>query len=371
MQEKRRIAIIGAGIAGMALALLVRKQGHQVVLYERTQAPAAMGAGVTLWPNALFVLEQMGLTQQIVQAGGLPDSLCQYDHRGTEISALSVKQLNKLSGYLTVTILRRDLIRLLADALTALGGVIRFNTTISHEEIDGLRKEYDLVVGADGRMNSAVRQYLYPQHVQPVYQGVVNVIGISKAEPGTLNNSICDFRRPGERFGIVPVKKNLCFWAGAWRSVIEKNRPGKSLYHELNQRFSSWAEPVRSVLKAADTDAIQRIFVHDLDTLPYWHRDNVVLIGDAAHASLPTSGQGACQALEDAWHLAGLISKYDDPSVLLSTFYERRIAKATAAQHSGRQLARQIFFAHHDSPTERSPLSVAKLNQLWMQGLES
>ncbi|TMP38698.1 FAD-dependent monooxygenase [Pseudoalteromonas rubra] len=369
MQEKRRIAIVGAGIAGMALALLVRKQGHQVVLYERAQAPAAMGAGVTLWPNALFVLDQMGLTQQIVQAGGLPDALCQYDHQGTEISALSIKQLNKLSGYSTVTILRRDLIRLLADALTALGGVIRFNTSVSHEEIDGLRKEYDLVVGADGRMNSAVRQYLYPQHVQPVYQGVVNVIGISKAEPGTLNNSICDFRRPGERFGIVPVKNNFCFWAGAWRSVIEKNRPGKSFYHELNQRFSSWAEPVRSVLKTADTDAIQGIFVHDLDTLPYWHKDNVVLIGDAAHASLPTSGQGACQALEDAWHLSELISKYDEPSFLLSTFYQRRITKATAAQHSGRQLAQQLFFEHNKIPSESAALPLKELSRLWMQGL--
>lgn len=70
--SNKRMAIVGAGVAGIALAIFATKQGHQVSLYERNNKVSSLGAGVTLWPNAIFVLQQMGLATEIQSLGGLP-----------------------------------------------------------------------------------------------------------------------------------------------------------------------------------------------------------------------------------------------------------------------------------------------------------
>ncbi|QPB82100.1 NAD(P)-binding protein [Pseudoalteromonas rubra] len=369
--QKKRIAIIGAGVAGMALALLASKQGHEVQVYERAAAHRVMGAGVTLWPNAMFVLEQMGLASDIIRAGGTPEFVCQYDRSGNRQNALDIDELNRLSGHATVTILRRDLIHVLGDALSAQGVSIAFATTVTEQDIDKLRQTYDLVVGADGRMHSVAREALFTSPVSPCYQGFINVIGISQLEPGTLPNSIGDFRYPGERFGIVPVKPQTCYWAGAWRTPLDKSCSQRDWLCELKQRFGGWTEAVQSVLRHAEPGSVRAIFVHDLDPLPYWHKGNVVVIGDAAHAALPTSGQGACQALEDAWLLSCLMSQQHDLSVVLGRFYQLRIEKVTMAQNAGRQLAQQLFSGHREESTAPSGVSLAQLSQLWMQGLNA
>ncbi|QTL37137.1 FAD-dependent monooxygenase [Pseudoalteromonas viridis] len=368
--QKKRIAIIGAGVAGMALAILARKQGHEVQVYERAATHTTMGAGVTLWPNAMYVLHKMGLAQQAIRAGGTPESLCQYDRSGNRQTTLDIGELNRHCGYTSVTILRRDLMRILGEVLTELGVAIKFATSVTCKEVDSLRQANDLVVGADGRMQSVVRRMLFAEAGTPRYQGFINVIGVSKLRPGTLANHIGDFRHPTERFGIVPVRPDICYWAGAWRTSFDESCTQHDWLGELRQRFGGWAEAVQAVLRHPEPESVRPIFVHDLDPLPYWHKDNMVLIGDAAHASLPTSGQGACQALEDAWQLACLMSQQGELSAVLSQFYRLRIEKTTLAQHVGRQLAQQLFSGQSDEPATHPEMSLAQLSRLWMQGLD-
>jgi 2-polyprenyl-6-methoxyphenol hydroxylase-like FAD-dependent oxidoreductase len=84
--------------------------------------------------------------------------------------------------------------------------------------------------------------------------------------------------------------------------------------------------------------------VHDHDPIKVWHKDNVVLLGDAAHSALPTSGQGACQALEDAWHLAKYLA--DSANTIdqaFALYTQIRQAKTTAITMGGRALATSIF----------------------------
>lgn len=370
MNNSNRIAIVGAGVAGIALAILATKQGYQVSLYERDRKVSSIGAGVTLWPNAIFVLQQMGLEKEIKHIGGAPRFMRQFNQEGERQGELDIEAMNTLSGFPSVTILRRDLMSILARALDNLGVTIHFDCSITAQAVDELKQEFDLVVGADGRMNSVVRQTLYAEKVSPRYQGFINIIGISQLEEGILDNAIHDFRGLGERFGIVPVKAGGCFWAGAWSSCIDKKRPLSAWYDELHQRFRNWPEPVQNVLKFYDTESLSRIFVHDLDPLPHWHQDNVLIIGDAAHAPLPTSGQGACQALEDTWHLARLLERQDKLDNVLTDFYQRRIAKTTATQTVGRQLAQRIFGDHSEPQPSVSGIAAEQLSRFWMQGLE-
>ncbi|SEQ69519.1 2-polyprenyl-6-methoxyphenol hydroxylase [Amphritea atlantica] len=368
MSNIDRIAIVGAGVAGMALAILAAKQGYQVSLYERGSQVSSMGAGVTLWPNAVYIMQQMGLEKELMHLGGTPRLMRQFNQQGVLLGELDIETMNSLSGFTSVTILRRDLMKLLDSALDGLGVERQFNCTITPEAITGLKQDFDLVVGADGRMHSVVRQVLYQGQITPRYQGFINIIGISQMD-GALDNAIHDYRGRGERFGIVPVAADVCYWAAAWSTSMDKERPLSGWYEEMHRRFLGWPDPLQCVLSSYDKASLRAIFVHDLDPLPYWHEDNLLMIGDAAHAPLPTSGQGACQALEDAWHLVRILAEEDELDSALPTFYQRRIDKASAAQAAGRQLAQGIFAAHSEPPASVSDISLEQLTQFWMQGL--
>lgn len=182
MSHTGRIAIVGAGIAGLSLAILARKQGYQVSVFEQNRQIAALGAGITLWPNAMFVLTQMELEKEIIDLGGMPEAMCQYSQNGTLQSRLDIKPLNDMSGFPTITILRRDLMRILARAAERSAVDVHLNCTISILDIEPLKQKYDLVVGADGRMNSVARQLLYSDQISPRYQGFINIIGISQLQ---------------------------------------------------------------------------------------------------------------------------------------------------------------------------------------------
>jgi 2-polyprenyl-6-methoxyphenol hydroxylase-like FAD-dependent oxidoreductase len=371
MSRTKRIAIVGAGVAGMALAILATQQGYQVSLFERGSKVSSIGAGVTLWPNAMFVLQQLGLDQQIMRLGGTPDSMRQFDRHGVLQTEFDIMAVNALCGLPSVTILRSELMRLLAGALDSLAVDIKFDCAITAADVTALGQTFDLVVGADGRMNSIVRQALYPQPVMPRYHGFVNVIGVSRPFTGGFDQAIHEYRDLAERFGIVPVSDSCCYWAGAWNTEIDRARPAAAWYHELQQRFRHWPDPVQKVLQCCDSSSVRHIFVHDIDPLPYWHQGNVLMIGDAAHASLPTSGQGACQALEDAWHLGRLLREHEALDVALHGFYQQRQTKTTAAQLVGRQIARQIFAEQPKPLLPATAMSAAELSQFWMQGLQS
>ena len=370
--NSKRIAIVGAGIGGIALAILAARKGYQVNIFERDSEISSIGAGVTLWPNAMFVLQQMGLDKQIQALGGMPLFMRQCDRHGTVQSEFDIAKVNTLSGFSSISILRRDLMSVLGRTLADLGANIHFNSAITVSEIAQLKQDFDLVVGADGRMNSVVRQFLYAEKITPQYQGFINIIAISDLKPGTLDNVIHDFRGRGERFGIVPVKADLCYWAAGWSANIDKARPLSAWYEEMHQRFLTWPDAVQQVLKSYDENSLKRIFVHDIDRLPYWHQGNVLIMGDAAHAPLPTSGQGACQALEDAWHLVRVLEKYDDLEHALKAFYQQRIDKTSASQLVGRQVAQKIFTTAADTnETTALGISAQQLVTLWMQGLSN
>lgn len=404
MSQVKSIAIIGAGVAGMSLAILAAEKGFQVELYERQPDISTMGAGVTLWPNAIWILDKMGLKERAIAVGGQPRFMRQFDVSGRQISELDIEAVNRISGLTSITILRRDLMSMLAQRLAENSIRIQFDAGINADDIHSLKQKADLVVAADGRMNSVGRRMIFADDAGPQYQGFINLIGISplhdRGSAGQcLASSIQDFRGEQERFGIVPVSNGLCYWAAAWpdtggtpQELRQRSLSLNEWKHQLHKRFGHWPEPVTQAIRDYDPASLKAIFVHDLNPLPRWHQDNLLLIGDAAHAPLPTSGQGACQALEDAWHLADILAEGQSSGVnnnrsseesyslveRLTSFYQRRIGKTTLCQSIGRQVAQGIFKPADSQVLAEAPLtesgpaaiSPQQLNDLWMQGLE-
>src|SRR5256885_16187272 len=92
------IGILGGGIAGLSVALTLRRQGYNPRVYERRTAPATMGAGVTLWPNASFVLQELGLLQDIKAIGGRPLTMRRQDAVGNALGGLDIALLDRMMG---------------------------------------------------------------------------------------------------------------------------------------------------------------------------------------------------------------------------------------------------------------------------------
>lgn len=383
------IGILGGGIAGLSVALALRKQGYNPRVYERRAVPATMGAGVTLWPNASFVLEELGLLQDIEAIGGRPLTMRRQDAAGNALGGLDIGLLDRTMGYPTYTVLRRHLMEVLLDHAARAGIAVEFGRqavgielnahgrAVAHFE-NGASICPDLLIGADGRMESVARKFVAGDNT-PIYQGFVNWIGVARGTHPLVDDiSIQDFWGVGERFGCVAVRPELVYWAAAQARPLNEATPTADMHREVEKLFAQWPEPVSRIINATSESAIRLIAVHDLEPLHTWSRANVLLVGDAAHAPLPTSGQGACQALEDAWHLARCLDGASgDLEEIFQMFAKIRAPKTARLAEQGRVFARGLFATDPDTcriRNERAKASdpvrdVQVLAAGWGQGL--
>lgn len=351
--------ILGAGVAGVSAAIALRQLEHDVRVYERRTHPATMGGGIVAWPNATFVLDWLGVLPEVKAAAGRPTSMRRLSRSGEPLGAIDIGLINERLGMMSLSVLRRDLQRALLMRLSTLGVEVSYGhnaTCIESIGTDGAEVQFDngarvsadLILGADGRMRSVARTYVHGINT-PVYQGFANWVGVFEAPAPVFDEiAISDYWGVGERFGIVPVSDRRAYWAGG-AACDEPNPPGENgervdSQAELLDRFAEWPALVRLMIEHTPADQVAKIFVHDHDPIDVWHRENVLLIGDAAHAPLPTSGQGACQALEDAWRLADCLAEEEgNVPHAIAVFTARRREKTAAITMAARQFAGALF----------------------------
>lgn len=348
------VAILGCGVGGLSAGIALKTAGFDVAIYERTRQMTEIGAGIVCWPNASFVLEQLGVLDKVAEVSAPLNDMKRLSNTGEFLGSLDINALNRHMQFPSYAIIRQDLMRILLEQAMAFNIKIHYQhevTELQHNHCNttvlfshGARIQPDIIIGADGRMRSVARQYVHGNH-KPVYQGFINWIGIFEHASADFSEfSVSDYWGVGERFGIVPVAKTKAYWAGG---VVAKNIEAinPSQYKaELNAIFSDWPDPIAQIIDETPLSRINKIYVHDHDPITCWHKNNVVLLGDAAHAALPTSGQGACQALEDAWHLSQCLKdNMSDIHKAFTLFTELRVAKTAQIMMGGRQLAASIF----------------------------
>ena len=350
-----KIAILGGGVAGVSSAIALTQKGFDVSVYERHESASNIGAGIVVWPNAAYVLEQLGVLNDIEAVSGYPARMCRLSSTNEELGSLDIEMINGHMGYPSLSILRSDFQNILTAKLESLGITIQYAHTVTNIETNhpgqaevhfqnGSKLTAGVVIGADGRMASYARRYVNDDNV-PVYQGFINWIGVYEAAQDSFDEiSVTDYWGVGERFGIVPVTKHKAYWAGAVACAGIGPRNPAEYKNELVSIFSDWPQPVQMMLDHTPTERINKVYVHDHDPIQTWHKHNLIVIGDAAHASLPTSGQGACQALEDAWHLAHCLEEtpHDLQRAFLK-FTELRFEKTAGIIMGGRSFAGALF----------------------------
>ena len=179
-----KIKILGAGIGGLSTAIALRKNGFNVEVYERHECRSDIGAGIICWPNASFVLDQLGLLSDIAKHSGLPTRMNRRSSEGEELGMLNLLDLNEKMGYSSFSILRLDLMRVLESHAKKLGVEIKYGNRI--EKLVSSKAGYtgifldngniehaDAIIGADGRMSSVTREFVKGENT-PVYQGFIN-----------------------------------------------------------------------------------------------------------------------------------------------------------------------------------------------------
>lgn len=350
-----KIAILGGGVAGVSSAIALCQKGFEVSVYERHASASNIGAGIVVWPNAAYVLDQLGLINEVAALSGRPTRMRRVSSRDEDLGAIDIGEINRLMNYPSLSILRRDFQHVLISRLQSLGVAIRYGHAVTGLETtdggeaevlfeNGSRLTADVVIGADGRMASLARRYVHGDNA-PVYQGFINWIGVHESEEALFKEIVVtDYWGVGARFGIVPVTARKAYWAGGVACADIGPREPAQYRAELASVFSGWPEPVQAMIARTPLDRINKVYVHDHDPIQTWHKHNLIAIGDAAHAPLPTSGQGACQALEDAWHLARLLIEHPrDLERAFTGFAQIRSAKTASITMAARGFASSLF----------------------------
>jgi 2-polyprenyl-6-methoxyphenol hydroxylase-like FAD-dependent oxidoreductase len=330
-----RVIIVGAGIGGLSAAIALRRQGHEVVVFERAPRLEPVGAGITLFANAMNALDRLGVAEAVSAAGAAARHSAILTSDGRELSTLPA---DLLQGAIAVH--RGDL----QAALLQAAGDVRLGVEVASvdqtdDEViakaaDGSEQRGHLLVGADG-LRSFVRGSVVP--AVPRYGGYTAWRGVSPVaiKPGQLTESW----GVGERFGLVDIGARTYWFATANVPEGGQDQP-RERKAELTRRFADWHAPIAAVLDATPDGAILRNDVYFLDPLPRWSQGRVVLLGDAAHATTPGVGQGAAQAIEDAVVLAGELAQQDEPRDALGNYERIRRPRAELALKRSRQADR-------------------------------
>lgn len=389
MDRKSKIAVIGGGIGGLTTAIALQQKGFtNIVIYERRAEKQSIGAGFVIWANASWVLDKLGLLDNVKLFGGRLNQMQRWSQDGDYLGGINITQIDEKIGFPSYAVSKSELQSFLQQKVTELRIGLQNNSTVKSIEDTGTGNSFlrldddstiqvDIIIGADGRMNSIAKKYVQSSNV-PIYQNYINWVGILETDNALpTDNNVLDYWGCGERFGIVPISKNKAYWAGCKALPLNSINTETTNQGELLKMFQHWSPLIKTTLEQTKETNIKRIPIFDHNPNPVWFKNNVCLLGDSAHASLPTSGQGACQAIEDAWHLTKQLSTFETLSEAFEAYKNLRFEKTTVITLSGRDFAKSLFNTNYDYCLERN--RKAKLtdyknatygmSELWSRGL--
>jgi 2-polyprenyl-6-methoxyphenol hydroxylase-like FAD-dependent oxidoreductase len=333
----KSFAIIGGGIGGLSLAIAMQRKGYPVDVYENAPQIKPLGAGLGLAANAVKALSSIGISDEVLAKGKVIRKLMIKSQEGTTLSKTDSEKISERFGMINnFTIHRADLhevlLRHLAPGALHLGkGCIDFLQEKSGMTLkfnDGTSAHADYVIACDG-IHSAFRKKLLPQ-AQPRYAGYTCWRAVIDDVPENFNfEETVEIWGAGCRFGIVPLSKQRIYWFACINAKANDPAMRSFKVKDLLRHFAEFHDPVVHLLLRTRDEQLIWSDIIDIAPIRRFAFDNIVLMGDAAHATTPNMGQGACMALEDAAVMANCIEEYNTVQEAFRHFEKKRIERTT------------------------------------------
>ena len=343
--------IAGGGIGGVTAALCLLDAGIDVELFERASVFNEVGAGIQISPNAVKVLERLGLRDELDAVAFRPEALeMRTGPTGIRIFSIPMRdEAVRRYGAPYYHVHRADLMLILSKALRArapnavhmnkeVQGYAQLGDSVTLTFTDTARAQGDVLIGADG-IHSAIRAQMLgatPARFtgNVAWRVVVPAASLPKnlVPPtacvwvGPGRHAVTYYLRRGELVNFVGVVERE-----GWQNESWTERGDKA---ELATDFKGWAKPVNSIIEQA-TDCY-RWALFDRDPLDEWCRGRVTLLGDACHPMLPFLAQGAVMSIEDAWVLSRQLKAGSDVAAALKAYEGARKPRTSKVQQGAR-----------------------------------
>ncbi|MDE0244290.1 MAG: FAD-dependent monooxygenase, partial [Gammaproteobacteria bacterium] len=363
MSAPDRIAIVGAGIGGLALALGLARAGKRLRVYEQAPELREIGAGVSLSPNAVKGLRYLGVGERLeALADEPPTQVTRHYASGKVLVNFRRHNTREQQGAPYLQAHRADLHDLLRERLAALQPdalvLDKELTAVSDDSAsayllgfaDGSQAGAYLLVGADG-LKSTVRREVFSEPA-PEFSGFVawrglvtrDELGAAQSRPGSMV-----FVAPGRMFVRYPVRHGRLQNFVAFSQVDEGwSAEGWSQTGDIDtvrEVFSDFHDDARVVLRAFSGTRCHKWGLFSRRPLPRWVKGRATVLGDAAHPMLPWLGQGAAMAIEDAVILCRSLIEFEGAEESLRRYENARLERVTVIHreslHGGERLMQQ------------------------------
>ncbi len=334
----QRVTVLGAGVAGLAVAQALARRGARVTVLEQAEAIREVGAGLQVSPNGAVVLKALGLEGGLTAASvraravELRDGLT-----GQVVTRLDVARLRPDQGYHFLH--RADLIDLLSWGAESAGVEIRLLSRAASVSLEGPRpvvrletgpEEADLLIGADGihsptraALNGAAAPFFTRQ---VAWRALIPGDGgpeVAEVHMAPGRHLVSYPLRGGALRNIVAVEERNAWVEEGW-SLRDETRDLQTDFDRFSPRVRAWLEQVEDVW-------LWGLFRHEVARR--WQKalpeGGAAILGDAAHPTLPFLAQGACMGLEDAWVLTECLANTDSLAAGLAAYEAARKPRCT------------------------------------------
>ncbi|RKO73204.1 monooxygenase [Sphingobacterium puteale] len=337
--------IVGGGIAGLCAAIGLRQLGIEAHVYESVPELKGIGAGFGLAANAMQALDHLGLKDEISQIGHYLGSYNVLDQKGNILVEPNTKTISQKYKQDNFAIHRADLhgflLSKIPDSQIHLGkralSFERLGEKIRVHFADGSQVMGNALLVADG-VHSLIRQQLLPTSI-PRYSGYT-------CWRATIDNSSIQLKKSTEtwgakgRFGMTPLVGNRIYWYACINSVQQNQHLKNWTTADLLDNFKDYHAPIPTILlETKDTELIWNDII-DIVPLRQLAFDNILLLGDAGHATTPNLGQGACQAIEDVAVLLDELKTASSIQKAFSRFETRRLDRVNYISNTSWQIGK-------------------------------
>jgi 2-polyprenyl-6-methoxyphenol hydroxylase-like FAD-dependent oxidoreductase len=329
--------IIGAGIGGLTTAIALAQKGIQVQIYERASEIKEVGAGVWIAPNGMQIFDKLGIAQEVAAAGTKLKRISVVDLNYKPISVIDGAEIEAKHQFGTIAIHRASLQQILASKVHP--EHLHLNKAFKHYEQngtavtvyfeDGSTAVADFLICADGLKSKARIQMHGPQNLRDSGQTCwrfATAFDLPKEEQDNMYEVWANTK--GLRVGYSKIDDKRVYVYITNNKKHAASHIDKNIKNYLLAICKPFSKTLTDLIEAVDEKEIIQTDLFDFKPIQKWTDGRVALIGDAAHATTPNLGQGACQAIEDAWVLAEEVSANANIEKSLVNFQKRRIEKA-------------------------------------------